>query len=332
MDFNRKQFNGTNAEQLKASPGAVKDGPPFFSHEAGNNYYRVAPSVGAVRAMAGEKFSGEPYVTDQCQLFLPVPTDKEAKGTDSLAEIKERYPKLTGNFQMTPVYNARVHGGYSLDLIEEYKKAVEKKLSGGTGFLSGDQNKLVFFLRHRHSHLVYAYKIPNNYTPAGEAPTKEFGVLPLSPTLYSSLRQLATSVATPEVPDAISNPDGGVVINIHKDESERRKGSYSKVYSCALATYGVQTIQLPLLDEDLEFIYNQKPLRDQFGNCFSRKDYDAQVSFLKCFDEASGYGILKEKTSPFSQSCKNFADEFSAKVGDAPEGQEAGEPTEEDVF
>ena len=310
--FDRRKFKGTSVNDLDtpAQEGGALVKADFLKHNDGDNFYRILPSVNAVKIMAGQDVPEEKYITPQALLFVPLP-ETDAQG------FPPKFPnRIANSFNLNSgkvavVHSAITHGGVRKDLIREYYYALDKKLKENID-LNKDviANSKNLFYEERYMMYVYRYKDI-------ERDDKEFGIIAFSRGQYEDFKKLASTVATEEVPDPFSNPDVGLLLRVTKDPNQIKVKNWNGVYTVGFATKGIEPIKKPLTDNDLTFMLSQDSLYGVYSKCFSPGDLAKQISFLKYFDQSCGFKILE--TPAFKEICEKIYNQFNfSDVGVAP--------------
>jgi hypothetical protein len=194
------------------------------------------------------------------------------------------------------IFNAKVHGGASIDLVEEYIKMVEKKASEK---FKGDQKRIkeyllpvygqyvgmnnpgnIFGIRLQESYICYANRIERDKEPI-------FGRLELTKGIRGNLKTQAALLEDEDDPigtEPYTDVEEGRNLIIFTDST--KKGS---------ERYTISTGQKSnsLSDEQLEAFMSVKSLENDYTKCFKRKDLDLQIEGLLIFDDKNRYSICE---------------------------------------
>lgn len=227
-----------------------------------------------------------------------------------------------GDPKRRSVYNARIHGGYKHDVIEEYVKTAPnhikelqiddedkaKKTKSLTDWKQG--------LQASTDWVVWADKITR---VDGET---QYSLKPLA--LKKTVRDDLNSEAMTEDPeetitvDPYTDVDTGKRILITKEK--KKEGKKEKTYYKTKISK-----ESPLSDEQLEEFENKKSLTEMFSNVYSKADFDMAINGLKYFDEFHEIGLFEE------QSWLDKVAEMKKEVAKGvAKGGSSDEETEED--
>ena len=192
------------------------------------------------------------------------------------------------------IFNARIHGGVDVDLVEEYIKMVEKQANEK---FKGDQKKCkdylvpvygqyigtnnannVFGIKLQESYICYANRIERDKEPV-------FGRLELTKGIRANLKTQAALLEDEDDPigtEPYTDVEDGRNLVIFTDST--KKGS---------DRYTISTGQKanPLSDEQLEAFMLVNSLEKDYTKCFKRRDLNFQIEGLIIFDDKNRYGI-----------------------------------------
>jgi len=290
--FDRSKYKAASLANIKSQESKqalVRPSNSFNSdaHEVkdGDNWFRIMP-FHPDENVPQEELS--PFVA-KCVSFLKIKTpkrDENKKIIEGEFEVKQK-----------PIFNAKVHGGYPFDLVEEYMDFAKKVAI--PNFVDGDEKK---------------EKIIWNKISGFDPVKKEGGLRPIDTwecyaldrsgklatlsikkTVKEQLSELAASVSKdPNSPDPYSDPEDGIAIVINKS-GEGIKTKYAvSLDKKAIDKFNYALTPTPLTDDQLAAFDKQKSLRERFVNSFKRKDLDYQLEGLERFDKKlaeEGYPI-----------------------------------------
>jgi len=252
----------------------------FLSIDNGKNVFRIYPP----HANDGGVLFAEPKVVT----FLPI-----------WVEEKDDKGKVKKVLKQKNVFNGKVHGKLTKDLVEEYinfvkKIASDKGLSGDdyTDFLSPlygvyskDPAKRKQGITYRNSWVLYADKHEGDKTT--------FGRLEIGKSVKERLNKLAASTESSDEPagvDPFTGVEDGraIIITYNKDADKPQDYYTTELDNSTTKVQGMTLVKTyPLSDEQLEHLETFPSLVKLFHNVFSRRDFDLQLDGLKNFDEAN---------------------------------------------
>jgi len=281
----------------------------------GKNWFRIAPFH--------PEDGGQSPFEAKCVSFLEVSVPKK----------DENKKVIEGQFEnrQKPVFNSRVHGGFEIDLVEEYMKvAKDTAIPAFAGEDKAVQNaiwkKITSFdvvkkksgLKPQDTWQCYAWD------RSGKLATLE-----IKKSVKDQLNELAASMSNdPTTPDPFSDPDDGIAIIITKSGT-----GLNTAYSVELdykmeGKFNKQFVPTPLTELQLEQLMATKSLYKRFVNSFTHKDLKYQLEGLENFDKALAaerYGIGVFQYDEFLDSI----DKMFTLVPETEEAQEEAEPQAE---
>jgi hypothetical protein len=252
--------SGTRAKVLELEKDGSKNRLRIFPKHPGTKSYAYPKTVHFLKIQA---------------------TDKEG----ALLTDEQGNPKLKNQ----PIFNSRVHGGTSKDIIDEYINFVYKLTYDQ--FQDDDTRK-------KYLRLIEGWKDGGRWKPGIKSQTRwivygdlngTFGRVELPTTVKDKLNEIAAGQDGEDgvaVVDPFTDIDTGrkVFVEFHKEEKDPKK-KYA-------ATIDINK-QSPLTDEQFEALLEQKPLEEIYHKVYSRKEFMMSLDGLKRFDEAS-VAALKE--------------------------------------
>jgi len=303
--FDRSKFKGSSVAKLKEQEeqteklAGTSNGGRAGYHEIdnGTNKFRIYPGQG-----------DETFCLPKVTVWLP----REVEEKDEKGKTK----KVVKNM---PVFNAKVHGGYEKDLVEEYVKFVTALLQDEIDDADELKTRLAILkngkapstkISNDIKYVCYADKIS---TKPDKSIVKKFARLEFGKSIKDQINKQAFSEDSddPIETDIISDPDNGFVVKIVRDPNAKTANDF---YSVSLE---VAKGAMPLTDEELEFLETQESLTSLLTNTFKRSDYENQLAGLQIYDEKHGFGAFAH------DSWLDIVEEIDAMV---PEDDEKKEP------
>jgi outer membrane biosynthesis protein TonB len=271
------------------------DRATFLKVEPGINKFRVFPAP----LKAESSLFCFPKVTS----FLPLLVDKYEDGKKTgEQEVKRR-----------AVFNAKVHGGLEIDIVEAYIEAAKEKFSA----LCKDKKELYKKLtpltdwktgiKPSSAYICYAIK----YT--GDGKNKQYGRLQLTDGVKKQLDSLCLregKSGAPIVVDLFSDPDSGKPFQWNSNPNAEDAKARNKINILFEEDF-------PLTDEELEMLESWDSLESLYINSYKKSDFEKQVKGLQRFDKDNKLNIFE---SPAFQSILESAKaEVEEKLADDEE-------------
>ena len=293
------------AEAMAVRAGKTSERATFLKIEPGINKFRIFPAP----LKAKSSLFCFPKVTS----FLPLVVDKydsEGKKTGE-TEVKRR-----------AVFNAKVHGGLEIDIVEAYIEVAKEKFSA----ICKDKKELYKKLtplidwkvgiKPSSSYICYAIK----YTGNGQ--NKQYGRLQLTDGVKKQLDSLCLregKSGAPIVVDLFSDPDSGKPFQWNSNPNAEDAKARNKVNILFEEDF-------PLSDEELEMLESWDSLESLYTNSYKRSDFEKQVKGLQRFDKDNKLNIFD---SPAFQSILELAKaEVEEKIPE--EGDNSNEEEEQE--
>lgn len=308
MALDRSKFKATSVaatiqkdEQLSTQLG--RDGgikTDYIKFENGTNVLRIYPPH------PEEDGGGDVYAEPKVVVFLPMMVvQKDDKGQD-MVDAKTRRPIMKESLKS--VFNSRVHGGTSKDLVEEYiafsrqnleeeikqcqdsktKLFLQDKLEAITGNFMKKKQGLSF----KQAWVMYVDKITGS--------TAKFGILEIGKAIKERLNSIAASTDTTNDPlatDPFTDIESGraIIVNYNKDAQKPVDYYKTELDNAMIAeVIAGKTYQMPrtypLSDDQLERFSKATPLAKRFKNCFKKRDFELQMEGLEFFDQKNQIG------------------------------------------
>lgn len=324
VKFDRKAFKATNAEDLKAKEkeSGMKsfnrsngERMTYHSIEQGDNKFRLYPYH--------PEGKGKTYCEYKTVNFLPIETQK----------YDDQGEKIEGEttIRKKPIFNAKVHGDYPFDIVEEYVE-IGKKLSEKMEKEEAEayKNKLFHFkdgVSFSRSWVAYADKFIEE--------TPVFGVLEFSNGVKKEINKMVASEGDDEEMsnDPFSDPDEGICLIINKTGQKLNTVYTTSLEQVKKGKFSFDLVLTPLTDEQLEKFMEQKPLYELYRNNYKRKDFEFQVEGLQRIDEENELGIFE--TEEFLAVLEKFEallpeEEEESNEKEEPEDEPENKPEPKD--
>lgn len=286
------------AEEMKARE-VSSDRAVFLKVEPGINKFRIFPAP----LKAESSLFCFPKVTS----FLPILVDEyDESGNKTGKQIEKR----------KAIFNAKVHGGLSVDIVEAYIEAAKEKFSA----TCKDKKELLTKLKPitdwktgikpSSAWICYAYKY------IGEGKNKIYGRLQLTDGVKKQLDSLCLrqgDSGAPIVVDSFSDPDKGKPFQWASNpnaEDAKAKNKVSILFE----------EDLPLTDEELEMLESWDSLESLYTNSYTKSDFEKQVKGLQRFDKVQKLNIFDSPSfQSIIESAKAEVDKMETKSASANE-------------
>lgn len=280
------------AETMAARVENNSDRATFLKVEPGINKFRIFPAP----LKAKSSLFCFPKVTS----FLPLLIDKYEDGKKTgEQEVKRR-----------AVFNAKVHGGLDIDIVEAYIEAAKEKFSA----LCKDKKELYKKLtpitdwktgiKPSSAYICYAIK----YT--GDGQNKQYGRLQLTDGVKKQLDSLCLregKSGAPIVVDLFSDPDSGKPFQWNSNPNAEDAKARNKINILFEEDFS-------LTDDELEMLESWDSLESLYTNSYTKDDFEKQVKGLQRFDKDNKLNIFD---SPAFQSILESAKaEVDEKLAD----------------
>lgn len=293
-------------EAMAARFESNSDRATFLKVEPGINKFRIFPAP----LKAKSSLFCFPKVTS----FLPLLVDKYEDGKKTgEQEVKRR-----------AVFNAKVHGGLEIDIVESYIEAAKEKFSA----LCKDKKELYKKLKPltdwktgikpSSAYICYAIK----YT--GDGQNKQYGRLQLTDGVKKQLDSLCLregKSGAPIVVDLFSDPDSGKPFQWNSNPNAEDAKARNKINILFEEDF-------PLTDEELEMLESWDSLESLYTNSYKKSDFEKQVKGLQRFDKDNKLNIFE---SPAFQSILESAKaEVEEKIADESDEDNENENEEKE--
>ena len=315
-DFKSSQVSSLQEEDKKVDKLLGRTGgySDYLRIEEGRNLFRIFPP----HPNQTNNLFVEARVTSQLPFLVEERDDKGevVKHSNGKSKMIERSKHI---------FNSKVHGSLTFDLVEEYISRVTSKAnvlfpndSKGRqdylkyiyGVYSKDRSQSIVGIGYQQRWTMYAKKFENPSDPLNSS--FSFGRLDVGKAVKNRLNELAAiesqnqSITT----DPFSNPDDGIVISITYDGKAERPQDYYKT-ELFLPRQGHNVQLFPLTDGDLNWLVEQDSLASMYQGVFKRRDLDLQIQGLERLDSKSGYNILEDASfiNLIEQALESFPEE-----------------------
>lgn len=289
--FDRSKFKATPLNTLEKQEKEQNEkrnfgfeGLQFLTCENGENLIRIYP--------CHPDGPGESFAEPKTVTFLEVKVPK-----------KEGNKIIEGEFELKnkPIFNAKVHGNYEKDLVEEYM-TFAKLIVIPELFTEKKDQDLAW-------NKVIGYKAGTKYIP-GIKPIDTwcmyvdkfggkkngFGILEVKKTVVNKLREEAAKLIGADdtvMPDPYTDPDVGVrAIITYDPEAEQIENYYKVRLEMKKEGLNFSLVPTPLTDEQLESFMKLDSLHKRYRNAYKRSDFEYQLEGLKRFDEKIGLQVF----------------------------------------
>lgn len=291
--FDRSKFKTTSLNTLKEQEKEQNEkrnvknfeGLNFLYFDEGDNLIRIYPHH---PDGDGDSFA-EPKTVTFLELSVPK-KDKDGNKIEGEFELKKK-----------PIFNAKVHGNYEKDLVEEYmsfaKEVVIPELyideqdqknawSKVVGYKSG--NKYIPGIKPMDTWCMYATKYGGK--------VYGFGILEVKKSVVNGLREEAAKLIGSDatvMPDPYTDPDIGVrAIVTYNPNADKPEDYYKVQLEMERDGLNFSLLPTPLSDEELEEFMKQDSLHKRYRNAFKRSDFEYQLEGLKRFDDSIELGVF----------------------------------------
>lgn len=333
MAFDRSKFKATSVAATKQADQEVEQvtgkggrGPSADYHKIidGMNYHRIYPPH--------PEDGGQLYAVPKGVHWIP----QEVPEFDKQGNIvKDKADKVVTKVANRPIFNAKIHGGFKKDIVEEYI-AFAQKIANDTyptekerkefldPIVGGYESKFDGIML-RQSWTMYTDMFQVNKD--GEVTGKVLGRLDIGKAVKNRLNAIAATESgnEPLGTDPFTDPEEGRAISILYNKKATKPADYytTEIYAPLIPGAKGQIRLYPLTDADLEKFETYPSLQKMFVGVYDRKAFDNAVKGLKMFDDEHELGIFAYEE--FLDICE----ELSAEI---PEGESTGatESEEED--
>jgi hypothetical protein len=284
----------------------------------GESHYRIYPPH--------PDDGGELYAVPRAFHWLKVEIqEKDDKGN----VVKDAKGKDKTKLVNRTVFNARIHGGKSRDIIDEYiifaNKIAKDNFPGDENkikeFLepiNGNQNKKIYGIQMNQTWAMYVDKLNDDGS-------KVFGRIDIGKAVKNSLNSIAAmeSSSDPLGTDPFTDPEEGRAISVVYNKDAKVPADYYKVglYAPLLKGSKGQITLFPLSDEDLSKFITFPSLKKMFINNYDSKEFDRAMNGLKIFDDEHELGVF---------SYDEFLDIAEKLSSEFPESGQTSSETEEE--
>lgn len=274
MSVNRDKYKATSVSALKKQE---KDASQFI--RSGNNqeqipWLEIEEGANKLRFFPAHEDS-KSFIYPVTRVWLERLVSYEKNG-QQVSEIKKK-----------PIFNSRVHGGTSKDIVEEYIKVSTRVLTDEIT----DEEKLkekLAILTHWQNGLKYNTEWIS-YAQKYSGTSKNFGRITIPNGIKNKMNEISIveDVNDPISTDPFSHPDEGKAIIINKDSVAGKK-SAKDYYKCSIEFRGNYT----LTDKELEDFEKCPSLEKSYINVYKLRDFNLALEGLRIFDEKNEIGAI----------------------------------------
>ncbi len=325
--FDRNAFKASSISVNKESETKVeglvgsnsKKNADFLQITPGYNYFRLYPP----HPTKDEK--GHPFAQPRCTSTVPIIVDE----TDDKGNKTGRKKQTIKH-----VFNAKVHGGFKKDIIEEYIRLVFKK---GTE-LYGEKltpakeeyQKYIYGVykgkgsRENISGILFQTKYicyANKMNDKGDV--EKFGRLEFGKGIKNSLNDIsAVESAQQSISvDPFTDPENGLAIAINYNPDGKTSTDYYKV---ALYTPRISATEIKIFklsDAELMAFMNAPSLYESYTDVYTKRDFELAMKGLELLEKTAGYGIFE--SDEFMEIALELQEELPEPPTQEPQQAEA---------
>lgn len=188
-----------------------------------------------------------------------------------------------------PIFNARIHSNRERDLIETYISFVKEQVRSITDS-SERERILAIFKSYKTnpgmslSFIAYATeykKDDKGYRKRGELEFKTS----VKDGIISFFDEIEEESDGPISLDPITDPEDGLVIKIKYNKDARKSSDYYNTTATK--------IELPMTEEDFDWLEAQESLEEKYGNAYAYSDFELALSGLENFEEKFDLDFLE---------------------------------------
>ena len=188
-----------------------------------------------------------------------------------------------GEPRRTTVLDSKVHGGYKMDVVDEYIKACKKKWSKDAEKLEALTNSKDS-LSPSYTWMCYADQVDGD----NELKAK---IWEFKKTVRDGLNKLAFSEDEDEPieVDPFTDPDEGLPVNVKylKNPNKKKGENYYEV------SFPKKVVARPLSDSEIEYFLGLRPLSEVLSK-YGMKDFEKALEGLQNFDEENEMGLFDD--------------------------------------
>jgi hypothetical protein len=265
--FDRSQFDATDQEVLKHEDDKVDKLTKFEGYyhkiEQGENVFRIYPKHPGMKS----------YIITRIVYWLPT----EVEDNNKTEWKRKAYP------------DARQHGGFKKDLVEEYKSMLRLWVKTEP-FTSSDDGKAEAIrliaainaypngLKHKTTRVCYASKL----SASGWSDVK---LLEFGNSVYGQFGKLSLTRKSKKV-DPFTHPDTGRPVLIDYDSNEDDNKERYKVNK--------EDDPVKLSDDELDLFMQKDSLEMLYGkSIYTKEDFDIMYKGLEHFDDINEIGLFE---------------------------------------
>lgn len=341
MAFDRSKFKATSVAAAKQADQEVEQitgknggrGPSADYHKIvdGIQIHRIYPPHPAD--------GGQLYAVPKGVHWIP----QEVPEFDKQGNIvKDKNDNVITKVANRPIFNAKIHGGFKKDIIEEYI-AFAQKYADDTftnekerkeyldPIIGGFESKFDGIML-RQSWVMYTDLL--EIGKDGNIVRKALGRLDIGKAIKNRLNAIAATEAgnEPLGTDPFTDPEEGRAISIIYNKKATKPADYytTELYAPLISGGKGQIRLYPLSDADLEKFETYPSLQKMFVGVYDRKTFDNAVKGLKMFDDEHELGIFAYEE--FLDICEELSAEIPDNGSSEAEAADEQEPDGKDEF
>ena len=300
------------AEEMKTREQNGNDRATFLKVEPGINKFRIFPAP----IKANSSLFCFPKVTS----FLSILVDEyDEDGNKTGKQVEKR----------KAVFNAKVHGGLEIDIVEAYIEAAKEKFSA----TCKDKKELFKKLKPitdwktgiKPSSAWICYAMKYN----GNGKNKIYGRLQLTDGVKKQLDSLCLREGDSGAPitvDLFSDPDNGKPFQWTSNpnaEDAKQKNKVNILFE----------EDMSLTDEELEMLESWDFLESLYTNSYTKSDFEKHVMGLQRFDKAQNLNIFDSPSfQSIIESVKAEVDKMETNSASANEENDNSNDEEESTI
>lgn len=281
--FDRSKFKPTAKETIEKQEKG-------FSRGFDRSILKIETGENVVRAMPYHPDGGgESFAEAKSVVFLDISVPKKDENGNKIEDQFETKAR--------PIFNAKVHGGYPFDIVEEFRDFAKKRAI--PEYAGGDQGKVNKLLnkidgnaqtkdrgiKYQDAWVIYACKAEGK-DAEGNWNWGDIGQLDLKKSIKDLMTEKAAEL---DNPDPYSDPDEGIAFIVSKAKDAKKPSDWYKLKLDTKVLPGQKypvPVSSPITDGQLEALSKLKSLNQLFVNSFKHSDLEKQLEGLKNFEES----------------------------------------------
>lgn len=235
------------------------------------------------------------FYMPKCQVYLPMMVEEYANGQKVLLADGSTKMKEGGK----RVFNARVHGGASRDLVEEYINYV-KKYSSTLGLPKAEQEEYLLPIFGNYSMKVSGIMFNTtfmSYVVLIDPRTKaqRLYVLDMKQSIKNGLNEIIAVMETGSgiVVDPFTNLETGIAVSLNVDSTRKATDKY-KVSRYVNELPDGKLEKFRIEDHIVEKFAGMDSLRKLYHLSYTRRDFNLALQGLEFFDKKNSFGLIND--------------------------------------